>query len=360
LPKRIEAQPAEDGTDAEDDAEFELNEDMFGPAAVTPVAVTPAAATPAIVEIVEAPAAEITFEAAAPVEEERDDSDDIVFDDDGNVITDAQGQPMTLAVWRAKQAEALVSVDTSSEAFEDLPAICPKAAALNRSAPTLPTKRSFADIEKSIAEAYTTAAAARKDEASKRPTESQKKVPSQRSSTSRKRTPSQRLTVSGKKPPSKKPTVSKKQGTTHNKRSPSPVSFDLDDDDLEAQCDAAFAELADDHVSQPKINRKKHPAPKRPTVSRKKPSSQNPTVVTPRETAESHADKRILREVEAKFGDFRQLRNKHDFEALHDAIYDAWQAVGRRSGPLEDRFDEMRIKQKETAYDDWEYSEDES
>jgi hypothetical protein len=366
-PERVEAQPAKEGTDAEDDAEFELDEDMFGPADITPAAVTPAAATPATVETVEAPAAESTSEAAAPVEEERDDSDDIVFDDDGNVITDARGQPITLSAWRAKQAEAR---NTSSEAFEDLPTICPKAAALNRSAPALPIKRSFADIEKSIAAAHATIAAARKDESSKRPTKSQKKIPSQRSTTSQKRTPSQRPTVSGKRTPSQKATISKKRTPSQKptgskkqaaKRVPRPVSNDEDENDLEAQCDAAFAELADDQDSQPKISRKKPAAPKkRPTVSRKKPSSQKPAAVTQRETAESTADKRTLRDLEAKFGDYRQIRVKYDFEALHDAVYDAWQAVDRRAGPLEDRFDEMRIKQKETAYDDWEYSEDES
>jgi hypothetical protein len=343
-PKRDEAQPAGNGTNAEEDAEFELDEDMFGPAAITPAAVTPVAATPATVETVEAPATESTFEAAPPVEEERDDSDDIEFDDDGNVITDAQGQPITLSAWRAKQAEALASLDTSFEAFEDLPAVCPKVAALNRSAPSLPAKRSFADIKKSIAAAYTTIAAARKEEALKRPAVSQKRMPGQRSTVPEKKIPSQRPTVSGKIFPSQKPTISNY----------------YDEDDLEAQCDAAFAEHADDKDSRPKISRKKLAAPKRPTISRKKPTSQKPAAVTQRETVESAADRRTLRDLEAKFGDFRQIRVKHDFEALHDAVYDAWQAVGRRSGPLEDRFDEMRIKQKETAYEDWEYSEDES
>lgn len=338
-PERVEAQPTEDGTDAEQDADFELDEDVFGPAAITPAAVTPAPATLAPVESVEAPTAEIIIEAAAPAEEEHDDSDDIVFDDDGNVITDAQGQPITLSAWRAKQAETL---DTGSEVFKDLPAVCPKAAALNRSAPTLPAKRSFSDIEKSIALAR---AAARKYKASNWPTASQKKIPSQRP------------TVSGKKTPSQKPTGSKKQAA---KRVPRPVSNDDDHDDLEAQLDAAFAELPDHQDSQPKISRKKPAAPKRPTISRKKLSSKKPVAVTQRETAESAKDKRTLRDLEAKFGDFRQIRVKHDFETLHDAVYDAWQAVGRRSGPLEDRFDEMRIKQKESAYDDWEYSEDES
>ena len=57
-PETEEAQPAEDGTDAEEDAVFELDDDV----------VASAAATPAAVDIENAPAAEITVEAAAPVE----------------------------------------------------------------------------------------------------------------------------------------------------------------------------------------------------------------------------------------------------------------------------------------------------
>jgi hypothetical protein len=335
------------GADAEEDAEFELDDDVLAPAAVSP-----AAATLAPVETAEAPA-----------EEERDDSDDIVFDDDGNVITDAQDQPITLSAWRAKQAAILAPLDTGSTASTYLPATCITVAALNKS--TSPAKKTAAP---------------------KRPTVSCKKVPSQRPTVSGKKVPWQRPTVSGKKLPSQKPTVSKKQAAAHKKRAPSPV-FDDDDEDLEAQLEAQFAaecadddESEDDRNSQPQISRKKTAAPKRSTVSHKKLPSQNPAAATPKrssvsqkklpsqtpvavspqETPESIEDKRTLRDLEAKFGDFRQIRVWHDFEDLRDALFAAWEAVGMRSGPFKDQWNAMSVKEGETAYDEWDHSEDES
>lgn len=325
-PETVEARPAEDGIDAEEDAEFELDDDVPAPAAVSPTA-----GTLTIVESVEAPAAEITFKTTAPVEEERDDSDDIVFDDDGNVITDAQDQPITLSAWRAKQAKALAPLNTSSQASTYLPATSVTIAALNKS--TSPAEKTAAP---------------------KRPTVSQKKLPSQRP------------TVSGKKISSQKPAIPKKRVTVHKKRAPSPVSDD-DNDDLEAQLEAQFAaecadddESEDDRDSQPQIRRKQTAAPERPTVSRKRLPSQKPAAATQQETAESAEDKRTLRDLNAKFGNFRQILVKHDFDALHDALFEAWKAVGCRAGPLEDQWNAMSVKESETAYDEREHSEDES
>jgi hypothetical protein len=410
-PETIQAQPAEDGTDAEEDAEFELDEDV----------ITSAGATPAAVDIVHPPAAEITVEAVAPAEEEHDDSDDIVFDDDGNVITDAQGQPIMAPAWRAQQAALLAPIYTGSEASKDLPAACQKAAALDNS--TLPANRSFEDREKSMAIAYKTmATAAKKDTARKRPTVSQKKLPSQRPTVSQKKIPSQRSTVSqkkiptqrpmvsvkkipsqrptvsgkkipsqrptvsGKKIPSQKPIVSKKQVTAHNKRAPSPVcDNDFDNDDLEAQCEAALeaaldaddeddveAQLesalaadssdddesedgenfdSDDEDSQPEVVDKRNP---RSTIQ------PPPAAVTQQETAETAEDKCTLRDLEAKFGDYRQIHVKHDFEALQEALENAWAAVDYRSGPLKEQWNAMVVKESGTDCDYWEYSEDES
>jgi len=413
-PETVQAQPAEDGIDAEEDTEFELDEDVIASAAATPAAVTPAAATPAAVDIVHAPAAEIASEAVTPVEEEHDDSEDIVFDDDGNVITDAQGQPIMAPAWRAQQAALLAPIYTGSEASKDLPAACQKAPALNKS--TMLAKMSFADREKSMATAYKTiATAAKKDAAPKRPTVSQKKLPSQRPTVSQKKIPSQRPTVSGKKLPSQrptvsgkkvpsqrptvpgkkippqrpmvsgkkipsqKPTVSKKQVTSHNKRAPSPVSDDDDDNnDLEAQCEAALEaaldaddeddveaqlesaltadssdddESEDDEDSQPKVVDKRNP-----TSTIQPPQA----AITQPETAETAEDKCTLRDLEANFGDYRQIRVKHDFETLQEALHNAWTAVGYRSGPLKEQWNAMAIKLSETDYDDWDYSEDES
>jgi len=351
------------GADAEQDAEFELDDDVLAPAAGSP-----AAATLTTVGTAEAPAAEIT------IEEERDDSDDIVFDDDGNVITDAQDQPITLSAWRAKQAKTLAPLDTSSKASTYLPATCVTVAALDKS--TSPAKKTAAPKRPTVSQ---------KKVPSQRPTVSGKTIPSQRPTVSGKTIPSQRPTGSGKKLPSQKPTVSKKQAAAQTKRAPSPVSDD-DDDDLEAQLEAQFAaECADDDASeddrdsQPQISRKKTTAPKRPTTSHKKLPSQNPAAapkrptvshkklpsqkpvaVTPQETPESIEDKRTLCDLEAKFGDFRQIRVKHDFEDLQDALFDAWKAVGMRSGPFEDQWNAMRVRNSETAYDEWEHSEDES
>ncbi|GAB7331187.1 hypothetical protein MBLNU13_g02657t1 [Cladosporium sp. NU13] len=377
FPETVQAQrAAEDGTDAEEDAEFELDDDVLASAAVAPAAVTPAAATPTTVDIADAPAADITFEAAVPVEEDHDDSEDIVFDDDGNVIIDAQGQPITAPVWRAQQAALLTP--------KDLPAACQKAAALNNS--TLAAKRSFAAREKSMAIAYMTiAAAAKKVPAPKRPTTSQKKLPLQRPTVSQKKTPSQRPTVSGKKIPSQrptvsgkkipsqrptvsgkkipslKPTVSKKQVTTHDKRAPSLVSDDSDDDDdnnydMEAQCEAALqaaldADDEDDVESQCEAAL---------ATDSSDDDESGDDEEWQQETAKTAEDKSTLRDPEAKFGDFRQIRVKHDFEALQEALHDAWTAVGYRSGPLKQQWNAMAIKLNETDYDYWEYSEDES
>ncbi|KAM0700566.1 hypothetical protein Q7P35_012287 [Cladosporium inversicolor] len=284
-PETVQAPVAEDGTDAEEDAvfEFEFDEDVIAPAAVT--------ATPAAVD---ASAAEITFDAA---EEERDDSGDLVFDDDGDVMTDAQGQPIALSVWRAEQAQAACTkpqdeelvLDTGSG---DLPATV---AAEKDTAPKRPT-------------------VSQKKLPSQRPTVSGKKIPSQRPTVPEKKIPLQRPTVSGKKIHSQKPAVSKKQAT---KRAPSPVSDDDDDDDLDLE--AAL-----------------------------------------QETAESAEDKRTLSDLEAKFGDYRQVRVKHDFEALQEALFDVWKAVDCRSGPLKDQWNAMMIRSRETLYGYWEYSEDDS
>ena len=380
----VQAQPAEDGTDAEEDAEFELDDDVIAFAAATPAVVTPAAATPATVDIAHAPAAEIAPEAADAVEEEHDNSDDIVFDDDGNVITDAQGQPIMAPVWRAQQAALLAPPCTGSEASKDLPTTYQKAAALSNS--NLPAKRSFADREKSMAIAYMTiAAAAKKVPAPKRPTTSRKKLPSQRPTVSQekipsqiptvsgkklpsqrptvsgKKIPSQRPTVSKKKIPSQKPTVSKKQVTAHNKRAPSPVSDDSDnhddnDNDMEAQCEAALqaaldADDNDDVESQLEAALA--------TESSDDDESEDDEGWE-QETAETAEDKSTLRDLEAKFGDYRQIRVKHAFETLQEALQDAWSAVGCRSGPLKARWNAMAVKLSETRYDDWDYSEDES
>jgi hypothetical protein len=352
-PTIVQAQVEEySTTDSEDDAVYESDEEV-----ITPAAVTPAAATPATVEFVNALAAEITVKEAAPVEEEPDDSDDIVFDDDGSVITDSQGQPIALSVWRAKQAQTAdkqsrsgkLLLDTSSDASKHLPATCQKAAALNKT--TSPAKRSTAAAKKSIAAAKNTIAAAKKTRAPKRPTVSQKKIPSQRS------------TVSGKKIPSQQPAVSKKQVTAHNKRAPSPVSDDDDDDndDLEAALQAGLdvdnesesedGSGSDDDDSQPEM------------VNMIIPRSiiQPPSAaVTQQETAESAEDKRTLRDLEANFGDFKEIRVKHDFEAFQEALHDAWSAVGCRSGPLKVQWNAMMVRKRETPYDGWEYSEDES
>ena len=62
-----------------------------------------------------------------------------------------------------------------------------------------------------------------------------------------------------------------------------------------------------------------------------------PAAITQQETAETAEDKRTLRDLEAKFGDCRQIRIKHDFEALQEALHNAWTAVGCRAGPLKDQ-----------------------
>ena len=78
------------------------------------------------------------------------------------------------------------------------------------------------------------------------------------------------------------------------------------------------------------------------------------------ESAESAEDKATLRDLEAKFGNYRQIRVKRDFEALQQALFDVWAAVDCRSGPLRDQWNAVMLKKRETVNEDWEYSENES
>ena len=67
-----------------------------------------------------------------------------------------------------------------------------------------------------------------------------------------------------------------------------------------------------------------------------------------------------MRDLEAKFGDYRQISVKHDFEDLQEALFDVWAAVDCRSGPLRDQWNDMMLKKRKSLHGDWEYSEDES
>ena len=356
---------AEDGSDAEEDAEFDLDDEVIASAAVIPAAVTPAAATTAAVASVDAPAAEIALEVAAPAEEEHDDGDDLVIDEDDNVVTDAQGEPIKLSVWRAKQAEAAVKqpqdwelpmvpatlITISEAASRDLVAACQKAAA---------SKKSTSSAKRSPAAAKKTVAAAKKTAAPKRRTVSQKKLPSQEPAAVKKTAAPKRRTVSQKKLPSQE------------NRAPSPVS-DEDDDELQAQLEAAMAadadeslgaqveaafaaESSDDGDDESEDDEDSQPEMVIPRSMIQLP----PAAVTQQWAAEAAEDKRTLHDLEAKFGDFNQIRVKRDFETLQEALFDAWNAVGCRSGPLKDQYNAIMIKKGETDYDEWEYSEDES
>jgi hypothetical protein len=303
LAAEIEAQMAGDDADVEDDAVFELDDDLEA-------AVTSAAATPADLGT---DAADITSEEAAPIEEETDDSEAIAFDDDGNVITDNKGQPMLLSEWQAKQAAVKQPEEWAFMLEEES---------------TPPAKKSTAAIAKKPASRKQNSAAAEKQSAArKRPTVSGKKLPSKRPA------------VSGKKIPSKMPSASEEEAEL---AAALQAEFDADDDDNDNDDDSQ-PEMVDMIIPMSVIER---PAA---TVT-----------ATPEETAENAEDERTLRDLEAKYGEVKDIVIKHEFQAMHERIYEAWIAVDGRPGPLEDMWKDMRDELRETDADDWEISEDES
>ena len=104
-------------------------------------------------------------------------------------------------------------------------------------------------------------------------------------------------------------------------------------------------------------------APKKRTVSQKKAPSKEVTRMELELQAALDADaedKRTLSDLEAKFGDYLQIRDKHDFDTLLEALFTAWNAVNCREDPLQDRWNAMRNRESEAEDEQWDISEDES
>jgi hypothetical protein len=200
LPERAEAHVAESDAHSESDTDFEVDDEHVVQPAAVPAAVTPAA------------------DAATDV---VDEDDEIVFDEDGNVLGDAQGQPLKRSVWLAQQAAAqpheFELVETS--AASDRAALAER---LNASV------LAAAETARQLAEMV----AAGERETSRTKKSKKAAAPKKPAAPKKKRSPAP------KKPVSSAP--KKSAAAAPKKRSPSPVAES--DDDMEAELQAAFDE----------------------------------------------------------------------------------------------------------------------